>query len=83
MTRQQVAGFASFVAPAVYALALSVALPAGVVADEACSGCWYAGQAYSHGGCVQSVCAPLHGQQCLNGAWTGCGACNDPGGCPS
>lgn len=38
--------------------------------------CTYAGQCYSIGACVQSVCAEGSSQKCSNGgSWGACGSC--------
>jgi hypothetical protein len=37
--------------------------------------CIYAGQEYSEGGCVRSVCTAPEVQMCVGGVWTGCRPC--------
>ena len=66
------------------ALVLSFSLPvvAGVALEttaEAFADCLYAGQSYSPGACIQSVCSDGKSQICLSqGEWSGCANCDDP-----
>lgn len=63
----------AFTLPTVAAAVYLVGVAYGIVPLYASTSCYYAGQEYSDGACVQS-CANS-GQICNQGAWMSCSSC--------
>jgi len=74
-TKQKTLLGCAFGMPIVAAMMIAAA-PAPLKAD---ADCLYAGESYSEGACVESVCVdPYWGQKCLGGRWSSCTNCTTP-----
>lgn len=75
--KEQTAASFAAILPVAAGLAFVSVSPTRVAADGVV--CYYAGQQYSQGACIRSVCEPPQSQRCsAEGTWSACSSCSEP-----